>query len=70
MSQLFKLNWKDLLKGLVVSVFMAVLTFIYNVLLEGNTFEIKEILIIALGAGIAYLSKNLLTNDSGDLLKK
>lgn len=61
-SGLFKLDWADLGKGLIVAVASAVITVIKQSLDAGNLhFDWKNIGIVAGTAGIAYLSKNLLT---------
>ena len=72
-SKMFSLNGKDLLKGFVVAVSMAVLTGVYTAIEAGNfafSWEFfKPVLITGLGAGIAYLLKNLFTNSSDEMMK-
>jgi len=61
-SNLFSLNTQDAIKGLVVSVFSAVITVVQNSISNGVvTFNWKEIGTVALAAGLAYLSKNFFT---------
>lgn len=71
-SKLFSLNGKDLLKGFVVAVSMAVLTGVYTAIEAGNfafTWAFfQPILITGFGAGIAYLIKNLFTNSNDEML--
>lgn len=73
-SKIFALNAKDLLKGAIVAFGGAVLTAIYNSLQTGvfpTTWEqYKPILLVGAAALIAYLSKNLLTNEQGKFLSK
>jgi hypothetical protein len=72
-SNFLNLNIKDLLKGFVVVVGMAILTAVYTAIEAGNlafTWEFfKPVLITGLGAGIAYLMKNLFTNSQDEMLK-
>ena len=72
-SKLFKLDWKDLLKGFFVAVLMAIVTGVYQAI-EGGTFELtwlffKPVLLSGFGAGLAYIIKNWLTNSSDQVLK-
>ena len=72
-SKMFSLNGKDLLKGFVVAVSMSVLTGVYAAI-EGGNFAFtwaffQPVLITGLGAGIAYLIKNLFTNSNDEILK-
>jgi len=64
-SKLFKLNAKDFIKGLIVAVLTAVITFAYEAIQTGELFSmvtLKKMGMVALGALLAYLIKNLLTN--------
>lgn len=74
MSKLFQLNFLDVLKGFAVAVLMAVLTGFYTAI-QNNSFPVtwndwKIILIAGLGAGLAYLIKNIFTSSNGEILKK
>lgn len=61
-SNLYTLDFKDLLKGLIVAIGSAVVTTIQTSLQSGSfNFNWKLIGTVALGAGIAYLSKNFFT---------
>jgi hypothetical protein len=72
-SSFLKLNWRDLLKGLLLAVLSAVVTFVYEVVQAGTSFD-KEFLIragtVALATALAYLLKNLFENNDGELVKK
>tara|TARA_R110000868_G_scaffold131960_1_gene342347 strand:+ start:589 stop:807 length:219 start_codon:yes stop_codon:yes gene_type:complete len=70
MSKFLSLNSIDFVKGLVVSVFSAVITVIYTSLQTGSlSFDWKSIGITALTTALAYLMKNFITNSEGKLLK-
>ena len=74
MSNFLTLNWKDILKGFVVAVVAAFLTAVYNAIQNGGleftwTFW-QPVLITSIGAGIAYLIKNVFTNNEDQILKK
>jgi len=63
-SDRFTLNWNDFLKGLIVAVIMPVLTIIQNSISEGElTFNWRLIGLTAVGALVAYLIKNFLSDN-------
>jgi len=72
-SSFLKLNWRDLLKGLLLAVLSAVVTFAYEVVQAGTSFD-REFLIkagsVALATALAYLLKNFFENSEGDLKKE
>ena len=70
-SKFLNLNLKDLGKGLLTAVIVAVITYLYEVLGTGNLTSIdwKTVGITALIAGVGYLFKNLVTNSEGQPLK-
>ena len=73
-SNILKLNWKDILKGFILAVILAVVTGVYQAIEAGN-FELtwlffKPILLTGLGGGLAYLIKNWLTNSEDQFIKK
>ncbi len=67
MSEYFQFNWRDFVKGLVVSVLSGVLQTIYQVLTAGGQIDFKAVAISAIVALIAYLLKALGTDSSGKL---
>jgi len=72
MSSFLKLNFQDLLKGVIVTVLTSVLTSVYTIIQSGvmpTLAELKTIALTGLMAGIAYLCKNILTNSNGQVLK-
>ena len=71
MSELFKLNLQDLVRGLIVAVLASVLTYIVEILkqkgLALEAADYQQILQIAFTALVAYLGKNLATSNNGKL---
>ncbi len=71
MSKFLTLNWRDFLKGFVISVLAPVILIIQQSLDSGElVFNWKQIGMAALAAGVAYLLKNLVTNSDDKILKK
>jgi len=67
------LNLRDLVNGFVVAFLAAALTGLITSLDSGHlptVAEIKTYGIVGLTAGLSYVLKNVLTNSSGELLKK
>lgn len=65
MSNLFSLDYKDILKGLSIAVGAAVLTAV-----SGDTIPpVATILMVAKSAGVAYLLKNFFTNSTNQFGK-
>ena len=70
-SAFLTLNSKDFLKGLVVAVITAVITIVYTSIQVGDlNFDWKAIAMAALSSALAYIMKNLFTNNNDQLLKK
>jgi hypothetical protein len=70
-STIFTLNTTDFIKGLIMAVFSSVITIVYQTVEVGSlTFDWKSIGTIALTSAIGYIMKNLLTNSTGQFLKK
>jgi hypothetical protein len=72
-SNFLNLKLSDFWKGLIVAVVTTVLGMAYK-LIEAGQFPLtwvvwKPILLAGLGAGIAYVLKNLFTNSTGEVLK-
>jgi len=74
MSKLFTLRRNDYVRGLVVAVLSAVLTWLLQVLevpgFDFASISLSECLRIALVAAIAYLAKNFATDDNGKVIGK
>jgi len=73
MSKFLTLNIKDLLKGVIVASLTAILGGLYAIIQTGafpTIADRKAMGMAALWAWLAYLLKNLFTNQEGDLLTK
>ena len=74
MSDLLKLDSKDFIRGLVVAVLTAVLTWLLDAM-NVATFNFADLSLyeavrIGVVAGVAYLIKNLATDTEGKLMGK
>jgi len=73
MSKLFSLNWHDISKGFIVTVFT---TFISSLVAVLDTLQfpdadgLKRILLAGLAAGCSYFIKNFFTNSEGKMSLK
>ena len=70
-SKFLRLNPRDFIKGLIITVICTLITGLYQVIASGfiiNWVTLKPVVIAAAGAGISYLTKNLLTNSNGDFM--
>jgi len=70
MSNLFKLDIKDAVKGLVVAVLASVLIAIYGAVTNNMAINWNDVLKIAISSGLGYVVKNYFTDESGKLLGK
>lgn len=71
-SKFLRLNTRDFIKGLIVVMFCTFLTGFYQLLANGgviNWITIKPVVIAAIGSGVSYLTKNLLTNSKGQFMR-
>lgn len=72
-SALLTLNWKDALKGFILAIITALVTGVYQAIQTGTiafTWVFwQPIVYTAVGAGLAYLIKNWLTNGDDKFLK-
>jgi branched-subunit amino acid transport protein len=69
-SKFLRLSARDFFKGLLVSVVTAVLTALLTLLQAGVEFKWKSfipVLYAGIAALVAYLLKNLFTNNQGEL---
>lgn len=69
MSKLFRLGWKDLVRGLIVTVLSAGLGTLMEALRAG-AIDWRNVAIVALSAAIGYIVKNLLTDEDNKLMGK
>jgi len=67
-SNLFNLNTFDWIKGAIIAILVAVLTYIQQLLTEGSQISIKAIGITAITSLIGYMIKQLMTDESGAIL--
>jgi hypothetical protein len=70
-SKFLRLNTGDYIKGVIVSIICTLITGIYQLIANGfefNWITLKPIVIAAVGSGLSYLTKNLLTNSNGDFM--
>ncbi len=72
-SKFLRLDTRDFINGLIISVFCAFITGFYQLIAGGgviNWLSMKPVIIAAIGAGVSYLTKNLLTNSKGQFMKR
>jgi len=81
MSDLFKLNWKDLLNGILMAVIgnvvvylLIIFTSLYELVMKGLPFDIKvdgkSILVIAIFSFLSYIAKRFFSGSTGTVLIK
>jgi len=64
-SSFLSLNWRDLVKGLLMAILTPVVVIVQQSIEAGVfTFDWKSIGLAAVGGGIAYLIKNFFTKES------
>jgi uncharacterized membrane protein len=71
-SKFLKLNSRDFINGLIVAMFCTFITGFYQLIANDgviNWLTIKPVVIAAIGSGVSYLTKNLLTNSKGQFMK-
>jgi hypothetical protein len=71
-SKFLRLNSRDFVHGLIVVIFCTLITGFYQLIANGgviNWITIKPVIIAAIGSGVSYLTKNLLTNSKGQFMK-
>ena len=64
MSNFGTLSWQDLIKGLIIAVLSAVLTYLYEVV-NGGMFSWQALAIVSAIAFCSYMIKNLGTTKDG-----
>jgi len=71
-SKFLKLNKGDFINGIIVAIFCSFITGLYQVIANGgaiNWITLKPVVIASVGAGVSYLTKNLLSNSKGQFMK-
>jgi hypothetical protein len=72
-SKFLRLNTRDFINGLIVAIFCTFITGFYQLIANGgviNWITIKPVVIAAIGSGVSYLTKNLLTNSKGEFMRR
>ena len=73
-SKFLSIKIKDLIKGFITAMLMAIVTGIYTSIEQGtfppDASGWKAMAITGFGAGLAYILKNLLTNSNDQFMKK
>ena len=72
-SALFSLNIRDAINGFLIAFLTAFLSAVVSSLNTGlfpSLVDLKAFAMIGITAGVSYITKNLFTNNSGELLKK
>ena len=70
-SKFLRLNSRDFIKGIIVTVICTFITGLYQLIASGfelNWVTLKPVVIAAFGSAVSYLTKNLLTNSKGDFM--
>jgi len=73
LSALFKLNLRDALNGFLIAFLTAFLSAVVSGLNSGVfpvLADFKAFAMIGITAGVSYITKNVFTNNQGELLKK
>jgi hypothetical protein len=71
-SKYLKLNTRDFINGIIVAILCTFITGFYQLIANGgviNWITIKPVVIAAIGSGVAYLTKNLLSNSKGQFMR-
>ena len=72
-ANLFNLNWRDVLKGLIMAFISAVVTGVYQLIQTNGIISwvtIKPVIVVGIGAGLSYLIKNYFTNSTDQFATK
>ena len=72
MSKFLTLGMQDYIKGIIVAIGTGLLTSLQPILSSGTLPTIAQLKVCgfaALAAGVAYLTKNLFTNSTGQIAK-
>lgn len=73
LSGLFTLNLRDAINGFVIAFLTAFLSAVVVALNTGlfpSLVDLKAFAMIGITAGVSYITKNLFSNNKGELLKK
>lgn len=67
MTGIFKLNWKDLLRGLIVMLLAVLFSIPVEQIVDWIPFLDHPVIIMAISTIFGYLAKNLATDEQGKL---
>ena len=73
LSGLFSLNLRDAINGFVIAFLTAFLSAVVSGLNTGlfpSIGDLKTFALLGVTAGVSYITKNLFSNNKGELLKK
>lgn len=73
LSGLFTLNLRDAINGFLIAFLAAFLSAVVSGLNTGvlpSLVDLKAFAMIGITAGVSYITKNLFSNNKGELLKK
>ena len=71
-SKFLTLDQRDFIQGLIIVIFCTFITGFYQLIANGgviNCETMKPVIIAAIGSGVSYLTKNLLTNSKGQFMR-
>jgi hypothetical protein len=71
-SKFLSLDQRDFIQSLIIVIFCTFITGFYQLIANGgviNSETMKPVIIAAIGSGVSYLTKNLLTNSKGQFLR-
>jgi len=71
-SKFLTLDQRDFIQGLIIVIFCTFITGFYQLIANGgviNAETMKPVFIAAIGSGVSYLTKNLLTNSKGQFMR-
>lgn len=67
LNGLFTLDWKSIVRGLVMAVIGAILTAIYQTLSVGGPISIQAMLTVGTLAGLSYIIKSFFSDNQGQV---
>jgi hypothetical protein len=71
-SKFLTLDQRDFINGLIIVIFCTFITGFYQLIANGgviNSETMKPVIIAAIGSGVSYLTKNLLSNSRGQFMR-
>jgi hypothetical protein len=71
-SKFLTLDQRDFIQGLIIVIFCTFITGFYQLIANGGVINgetMKPVIIAAIGSGVSYLTKNLLTNSKGQFMR-